>query len=652
MLLLNILAAGLVPAAILFFALNWSHMRLTGGRFWFRDASGALIGSALGQAIGVSVALGAINVTAPMLTGAWTWLSIPMLLAMLTGFVNLFIWAHRDVDSPLEMLIFAAMAFEIALATGTVVGVVATLIPWALLSAVVMALPWLAFWGFLGYMITDALINVHYRGTGRRGFLVGGIITAIVCGVIFLGILGNVIYRNVDWSNLFKEEVTSTTPGDAPSVPPAGEPASTDLTVAQIKAMWEIGNDKLILNNYDSTGALLTGDALTQARLDDQDFGPGILEEAVNQALADGKFKVGDMANKTERQLYEMVGADTVMKVLTDRWAKDPIAGAGAMVYYDALFHTREFGGEFISQYEDQPDRYAQVLNDAKDAWLRDKAAYFAKLEHFYNIIYSATRITIEYRSSGITDQLYTTGPRTANEIDTIMQDLIVYETYEHSGYFVTFEWPVKGTTIQTMSLRLDCGGQPCNVSEVLGVTPAPNPNGSKPVTTTPKPSTKPGGNGDGGDPGNGGGGDGGDPGTEPTPTPTPTPPMSNPKDPTKGTDVPVNDVPGPGPDTNNGVGAQFSSVQEPDGSVYLPSYEDYTQAIDPVENNPARPAGTPNTPSYTPPTPPAAVDNNGDSGYGWGGADDPTPVQPPSEVDTPGYDPGNTKVEWGGPGL
>ena len=75
--------------------------------------------------------------------------------------------------------------------------------------------------------------------------------------------------------------------------------------------------------------------------------------------------------------------------------------------------------------------------------------------------------------------------------------------------------------------------------------------------------------------------------------------------------------------------------------------------------------AGDSNEPSYTPPSPPPSeskddpppappvVDNNGDDGTGYGGADDPTPIEPevtytdPTTGDTNSFNEEPPGEEW-----
>lgn len=93
------------------------------------------------------------------------------------------------------------------------------------------------------------------------------------------------------------------------------------------------------------------------------------------------------------------------------------------------------------------------------------------------------------------------------------------------------------------------------------------------------------------------------------------------------------NDVPGPGPGTNNGPGAQYSKVELPINSTFLDAYDEYKEDIkelrDIDEGPTSRPAGTPNT--LTTPTPPGpTADSNADRGTGFGGIDAATPISDP----------------------
>lgn len=88
--------------------------------------------------------------------------------------------------------------------------------------------------------------------------------------------------------------------------------------------------------------------------------------------------------------------------------------------------------------------------------------------------------------------------------------------------------------------------------------------------------------------------------------------------------------MPGPGPDTNNGRGAKESKDEQPSNSLH-DTLDEYWDKLEELEE-PQKEAGDSNEPSYVPeppPAPPPAIDNNGDEGTGYGGADDPTPIVP-----------------------
>ena len=179
----------------------------------------------------------------------------------------------------------------------------------------------------------------------------------------------------------------------------------------------------------------------------------------------------------------------------------------------------------------------------------------------------------------------------------------------------------------------------PLNPTPVPQPTPEPTPQPTPEPTPTPMP--------------------------EPTPEPTPTPPPYN-KDKTKGTQgeiVAPNDDPGPGPDTNNGVGATESTKDQPENSNHYDSYEQYKENMEELEkiNKEQKTGKDDNTPSTSKEeaakqltgdsTAPVTVDNNGDKGTGYGSIDKPTEVTEPAKAADTGESisdsPGGA---WGGP--
>lgn len=93
------------------------------------------------------------------------------------------------------------------------------------------------------------------------------------------------------------------------------------------------------------------------------------------------------------------------------------------------------------------------------------------------------------------------------------------------------------------------------------------------------------------------------------------------------------NDDKGPGPDTNNGKGAQYSKKDQPDNSNKM-SQSEYNANVNKIKdiNNTQQKAGDPNTPSTRKPSADTNVDNNGNKGTGNGGADTPTPTKSPAK--------------------
>jgi len=326
-----------------------------------------------------------------------------------------------------------------------------------------------------------------------------------------------------------------------------------------------------------------------------------------------------DIENMTTQELYELL--KDVMKL-------DPVIGAAILAYVDKICGTR-FDGEFF----DVSRNSAEAINLAKDRFIEDPELYATKLEAFFSFVESAAyKISVVHYTSGIRDQMYI-NPFTGNDIP----DVVVFETVQEDGYFLRFDLKIKGSTVGgnpaagnggdnvgtiALLLRADCLFQPCNVAEVLDIVPQKNPAKTTPAKTTPSSST---------------------PSKKPVQPVTPVDPIKpkpvvapSYKDKSKGTQgdlVKPNDNPGPGPDTNTGVGSKTSSAEKPTNTGQSgQSYSDYKAGQKELaEINKTQKTGKdPVTPSYTPAptttTAKPAVDNNGGSGTGNGGANTATP--------------------------
>lgn len=181
--------------------------------------------------------------------------------------------------------------------------------------------------------------------------------------------------------------------------------------------------------------------------------------------------------------------ADTATEYDKDfrkRLENDPALGAADMAWADAWLGTR-YLGEF---YESCNKDWSKTINAAKEAWIKDPEAYKATLDAFFLFLNTAeVKVTA---GSGLEDQMYM-NPYTVDGTP----DVIVLATPDHTGKFLTYYFTIKGTGKVKVSYRVECGYQPTNVEEIMGITPQTKP--SNPGNTPGK-------------------------GDNPTPTPTPTP--------------------------------------------------------------------------------------------------------------------------------
>lgn len=303
-------------------------------------------------------------------------------------------------------------------------------------------------------------------------------------------------------------------------------------------------------------------------------------------------------------------------KELRYRMGLDPALGAADMAWLDCLVGTR-YMGVF---YDECSSKWDAAMNAAKESFIKDQVGYYKTLDKYFEFLDSATKVEIK-EASGIEDQMY------QNPFVDGFSDIIVMKTDNHTGTFLVYTFVIKGKTVE-VAYRIECGFQPCNVAKAMGITPKNQTTSTpKKTTSTPKKTTS-------------------------TPSKPSTP--SNPKDPTKGTKVGKNDTSGPGPDTNNGVGAQYSKEEKPTNSVYK-NYEEYKETVSKLEetNKTQKKGGDSNTPTTTPQSG-TTVHSNADKGTGNGGIDESTSVDKPVHIETPSG--GTTQISsdlapaWGGP--
>ena len=280
-----------------------------------------------------------------------------------------------------------------------------------------------------------------------------------------------------------------------------------------------------------------------------------------------------------------------------ERLKKDPALGAADLAWFDANMGTR-FLGEF---YDSCKGDWAKTMNEAKVRFMNDQSAYYKNLDAFFAYLDSAVKVEVRECKS-VSDQMYM-NPHTLDGVP----DVIVLLTDDHSGHELVYTFEIKGDTFE-VAYRIECGFQPTDVAEIMGITPQ---NQSTPGT----PSTP----------------------DNPNP-PSPNPPGPTPDDPKKDpskltpTNTEPNDNRGPGENTIDPNDPNHSTKDRSDNSTSYPSYDKYREDMDHKAevNQNQRVGGDSNQPSTETPTG-TTVDNNGATGTGYGSADTPTPVTAPA---------------------
>ena len=207
--------------------------------------------------------------------------------------------------------------------------------------------------------------------------------------------------------------------------------------------------------------------------------------------------------------------------------------------------------------------------------------------------------------------------------------DIIVLRTDQNQGPWLVYQINIKGNIFE-VAFRCPCGYQPADVQRTMGIAPQERPatggssmsGGSSSVGS----SGNPGSNNNSGNPGG--------PGNKPD-QPGDNP-GDNPDDPhyDKGiensSNSGSNQDSGPGPDTNNGVGADMSAADSSNNSG-SGSYDEYHQNqenLADANKNAEHQQQTNNGSSYTPPSSGGggiSVDNNANTGNGYGSVNDPS---------------------------
>lgn len=297
-----------------------------------------------------------------------------------------------------------------------------------------------------------------------------------------------------------------------------------------------------------------------------------------------------------------------------EKLRNDPALGAAAMAWADANLGTR-YLGEF---YESCKGDWAKTINASKEVFRKNPELYTETLNAFFKMLDSAeVKVT---DGNNLDDQMYM-NPYTVDGIP----DVIVMETPDHTGTFLTYVFTIKGTGKVEVSYRTECGYQPTNVEEIMKITPQKTPSKPSKPSNPSKPDkpTKPGGKGDKPD--------------------KPSKPKYD-KDPSKAPkkNTEPNDDKGPGPNTNNPSNPNKSTKDTKDSTSSGANTDNLKDT-----NKNQKTGSDSNKPSTPTPSKDTNVDNNGDKGTGNGGANKPTPTQQEKPKEIANDSAGEA---WGGP--
>ncbi len=494
---------------------------------------------------------------------------------------------------------------------------------------------WIPSIAFIGVSLTSLILSKYESTDNEKAQKVYGILRFVVPAIAILLAL-SMIAKAFDFGKKAVVEETE-----------AAEVVEEVIDSKEPEQWWHFYNTELLKDDDTKN---------------DYNFGPNPLEKLATDKVASGELLLKDIANKTEDELIGLASVEDVENDFRGRIAKDPVLGAGDMAYFDSLTKTRYLG----TFYDECKGEWASTINLAKDRWMKDKAAYENTLAAWFAFLDTADKVELVKVTGGLDDQMYM-NPYTVD----LVPDIIVMETTDHDGYFLRYTFNIKGEEIK-VAYRVNCGYQPTNVSKVMNIKAQKNPN--KPEEPKPKKQETPSGGGKSITPNN----------TAPVvapapmltpdvnpapnptpgPTPGPDPDITNPKDPTKGPDAGDNNSSGPGSDTNSGVGARYSQIQDDTGSTFIEIYndlkEEVNELVDINDGSASRPAGDSNTPTEKSSKSDTVVDSNAEKGTGNGGADVGHKVdssvtgvdQSTGTADTVKGEVGGAEGSWGGPPL
>ena len=535
------------------------------------------------------------------------WLAWVCFVAMLALQANMIIWWSEEGNQWIEFLWFSVVTASVGMFSAVTGAWLADLVTGALLVSALRLVPLVLMEVSISYFLIDLLREKKHKTLAT-------ILTILtVVGAIFALAFG------LDWQ---KKEA------EAPaSEPTKATEVATEAPAPKIK-FWHdaVLTDDDKANDFDFGTDPVQEILLQKIRAGEVDDDTmKVIDEMTKEEIAKGNYELAELQEMEDFyelldavEVYKKLGAEKFFAIVTPedvradqflRMKVDPTLTAGNAAWWDVSFHTRLLG-DFMVNYEGQEEAWMRTINSAADTWIKDPELFQTAYENIVAHMEHAD-VLLYYSDKALTDQMYMDG-----FVVGMQPDVIVMKTSDHGGFFLVYKDIVKNTQEVTVMYRTVCGYQPTNCAEKLGVTPKVNPN------TPAKPSSGGGrsSSSGGGKPSSSGGGA----------------VITNPKDPTLGTPVGKNDVPGPGPNTNNGYGAEWSRVEEPTNSAHLNSYEEYVELIDETkeaneiaESHSKKGDDGHYAPTYTPPArQDATVHSNDDVGTGNGGIDVTTPVQ------------------------
>ncbi len=525
--------------------------------------------------------------------------AICMLLVLLGEVVMLFIFWHRYGENLREIICFSLCSLFIywVMDTVCVTAIGPTMEAGSFWRGFIEALPWACLVGTVGFFFFDmcmfryraildgSLDEIYKDDEGNldkekkeedaRGYSIAGPIVLIatiiaIAATLFFVVswrMSDSLPADVGMSDVAEAD---TIADDAPAPVPA--PAAENL---EDEGMEDVVSDSDVVDA--SSEVLVEAEEVVEeepAKSWFAFYNPSMQED--NDPTNDlyfGYSKYDKLAlEKKKDSSINLLDPEVYFKDYKKRLKQDTMLYAATAAESDYQLGTR-----FVGQFTNEESSWAKLINDSIAFWSVDipeaKAAYKAQKNTYLDFI-SNTATSIEVFEGTVQEDIMYANPYTVTGIPEV---IVLPKTTNRKSVFLAFNYDIynaKNKTAQTqVVLDIKRGYVPVrNVKKTSTgiVKPVPTPEPDPDPTPTPTPTPTP------------------DPDPDPDPTPTPTPDPSpvvtpSPKDKQNGTQgrlVGPNDDPGPGPDTNNGVGAWFDAVETPQSSNFHPSMDAYDNTM------------------------------------------------------------------------